>query len=1043
MAEPTVWDLVRELPACRLTEVPRRRSVEEPEPAAGRDEGRDQRLAALVATYHAGGGPVLVGWRRVDAAGPVDVLIGGRALLGEGNDQHAGPGRQGGRESGGGVALSLPAGGRGLLLPGGTVTDAMRTLTCWSPIGGITDGLLVDAEPSQQASRPGGAARPSLEDCLLSVWTGPFAWLLVAVPITGAEAAGQADEVAERAYAARSMAERSPEHAVQAVRLERRHRELRQAATSGLWRVHLLAGGATPRDSARIAALLCASADLGGLPYALAPEVAPPGVAPPGVAPPGVAPPEGADAETGNRLELVGAASTVRAGAPSWPFVAGSELVAALARPPAREIPGVRFTVRPDFDVNPETDATVAGTPAAGTTAGRPGLAVGWVLDRNRTQVGVLSVPLASLNRHTFVCGATGAGKSQTVRGLLERASGVGVPWLVVEPAKAEYRLMAARLARLKGAARPPGGEVVAVRPGQVDGIPAGINPLEPARDADGRAFPLQTHADLVRALFLAAFESDEPFPQVLSAALTRCYEQLGWDLALGEPRTPGTRPPYPTLADLQAAAEQVVTEIGYGREITDNVRGFIKVRLSSLRLGTTGRFFEGGHPIDFDRLLARNVVFEIEDVGDDRDKAFLMGTVLVRLVEHLRMRHRRSRRGDPGSVATLRHLSVFEEAHRLLRRTADAGPGAHAVEMFAGLLAEIRAYGEGLIVAEQIPSKLVPDVIKNTAVKIVHRLPAKDDRDAVGATMNITEPQSQFLVSLPPGEGAVFTDGMDYPHLVRMPDGTAAENAMTAEVASPAVLVSPRSTTCGAECRSSPCTLRDMRTAQRALTDHPGLVLWAELTTAAHLTGWASPIPADAILDVLRGMPVRLRECAVSHAIDAAVAARAAVIAARADPGELAGHIRAVLINRLDGGNVCGGAEPAWFAAPYLWCLVLEELRRSRHQAPGGGRHPYSEEWATQYGRAIPGATAAEQLEHITRWWARDQRDTAARETALWGTDALSAIETATGARRTDDDWAQRLGEAAADLANVDGLLRSYRPAEQAVRDRAHPGVE
>jgi DNA helicase HerA-like ATPase len=153
-------------------------------------------------------------------------------------------------------------------------------------------------------------------------------------------------------------------------------------------------------------------------------------------------------------------------------------------------------------------------------------------------------------------------------------------------------------------------------------------------------------------------------------------------------------------------------------------------------------------------------VVFEIEDVGDDRDKAFLMGTVLVRLVEYLRMRQR----AEGGTTGGLKHLSVFEEAHRLLRKSEETGPAAHAVEMFAGLLAEIRAYGEGLIVAEQIPSKLLPDVIKNTAVKIVHRLPAKDDRDAVGATMNITDAQSQFLVTLRPGEGAVFTDGMDYP---------------------------------------------------------------------------------------------------------------------------------------------------------------------------------------------------------------------------------------------------------------------------------------
>jgi hypothetical protein len=444
---------------------------------------------------------------------------------------------------------------------------------------------------------------------------------------------------------------------------------------------------------------------------------------------------------------------------------------------------------------------------------------------------------------------------------------------------------------------------VVAIRPGEVDAIAAGINPLEPARDAEGRVFPLQTHADLVRALFLAAFESDEPFPQVLSAALTRCYEQLGWDLALGEPRVPGTAPRYPTLADLQAAAEQVVTEIGYGKEITDNVRGFIRVRLSSLRLGTTGRFFEGGHPIDFERLLARDVVFEIEDVGDDRDKAFLMGTVLVRLVEYLRMRQR-----TKGAASGLTHLSVFEEAHRLLRKSEESGPAAHAVEMFAGLLAEIRAYGEGLIVAEQIPSKLVPDVIKNTAVKIVHRLPAKDDRDAVGATMNITDAQSQFLVTLRPGEGAVFTDGMDYPHLARMPDGTAVENTRAARTTSPGVLVDPRSTTCGADCHASPCTLRDMRTAQRVLADHPQVVLWAEFATAAHLSGWGSPVPEPAIIEALRALPGRLRDCALSHAVDGAVAARASAIAARSDPGKLADHLVATLRGRLDGGNVCTG---------------------------------------------------------------------------------------------------------------------------------------
>jgi hypothetical protein len=322
-----------------------------------------------------------------------------------------------------------------------------------------------------------------------------------------------------------------------------------------------------------------------------------------------------------------------------------------------------------------------------------------------------------------------------------------------------------------------------------------------------------------------------------------------------------------------------------------------------------------------------------------------------------------------------------------------------------------------------------VPDVIKNTAVKIVHRLPAKDDRDAVGATMNITDAQSQFLVTLRPGEGAVFTDGMDYPHLARMPDGTTAE-AQPVRLTSPGVLVTSRSSTCGTDCRTSPCTLRDMRTAQRVLTDQPQVVLWAELATAAHLSGWGSPVPGPTILNALRAMPDRRRDCTLSHAVDAAIAARASVIAARTDPGRLADHLAHVLRGRLNGGNICTGEEPEWFTTSYQWCLVLEGLQAAHRRTPDADRHPNTEQWERLYKRPIPGNDITEQLGHVTRWWDRDQRDHPARDATLWGTAATSAIETAVAARRDDDDWAERLTEATADLTNIDGLLRFYKSA-------------
>jgi DNA helicase HerA-like ATPase len=977
-------DALGGLDAYRITEIPRRPEPgPAPAPAESADPGRIQRLAALVAAYHAGAlppgpcgaetkgdgsGAVAIGWIRHDTDGPVQLLAAGPGLVGS----------EEGRE----VFLALPGGARARPLGRGSLTGLMARLPAWRAIGGISDGLLPGDE-----RRPDGRAAPSLEECLLAAWPGPFGWLLIAEPLSAAEIGKLAEELARREQYATGDSDRFPGRATAARRLSLRHGEMRKGVSSGMWRIWLLAGGADTEAAARVAGLVCASADLFGLPYAITPA----GHAARGLRE-ALEDPDAAEAPAGG--DAVAA----------HPFYASSELVAVLCRPPEREMPGIRLPLRPDFDVTQET------------AAGRAAITVGEILDRNRRPAGSLTLPLDSLNRHVFVSGATGSGKSQTVRALLEAATEAGIPWLVVEPAKAEYRLMAARLAGT-GGSRAAMARVVRIRPGESDAIAAGLNPLEPAADGTGRRFPLQTHADLVKALFIASFRSDEPFPQVLSAALTRVYEEAGWDLALGETIAADANPGYPNLTDLQRAAISVVREIGYSQRITDDVLGFIKVRLSSLRLGTTGRFLEGGHQLDFGALLDGNAVLEIEDVGDDSDKAFLMGTVLIRLAEHLRMANRARPAGSAGS-AGLRHLTVIEEAHRLLRRQetgAPAGAAAHAVEMFAGLLAEIRAYGEGLIIAEQIPDRLVPDVIKNTAVKITHRLPAADDREAVGATMNMTQAQNRFLVTLNPGEAAVFADGMDFPLLTRMPDGTAreaaGEAAGEAATATPAGVVRPRSITCGSDCASRPCTLRDMRVAQRALDEYPPVRLWTELSVLAHLTGWPMPVPRTALLSLLQMMPSRLRDCALSHGVDAALAARVPVIAARVSPVGLASHVSTAIGARIARGSwLCQREEPRWLAPAYMWTLVLDALKSADRKNPGAGPHPRSQEWERTYGQAITGDTCARQVGTVQRWYDGAQRDAWEVRAVAFGVDGNSAAERAVGAQAEDDDFEERL---------------------------------
>jgi hypothetical protein len=195
--------------------------------------------------------------------------------------------------------------------------------------------------------------------------------------------------------------------------------------------------------------------------------------------------------------------------------------------------------------------------------AGEDSVDLGDILDEALNPVGRFTVPHSTLNRHSFICGATGSGKSQTARRLLESLT-LGprrVPWLAVEPAKAEYAAMAGRLAGRD--------QVLVIRPGELVSAPTSLNPLEPEP-----GFPLQSHADLVRALFLAAFEANEPFPQVLSHALTECYTTAGWNWSAvdhahhqaqaGSMNPTNRRSPLPDLAGLQATARQVVDNIGY-----------------------------------------------------------------------------------------------------------------------------------------------------------------------------------------------------------------------------------------------------------------------------------------------------------------------------------------------------------------------------------------------------------------------------------------------------------------------------------------------
>ncbi|MFI0450823.1 ATP-binding protein [Actinomadura sp. 6N118] len=808
--------------------------------------------------------PFVVGWISPGGGAPLE-LITNAGPVSPGPEAHQG--------------LLFPSGARGVPIGDGWLRRAERMVWTRCP------GRLAP----QVKSADNGASL--FEATLMTLMERPFGWFVVADPC---DERLLDTEMRDLHHELRMLRRGEDEQARLAVaRADQRLAELDAFREAGLWRVRVLAGAASETELSQIAPVLVGSMELGHHPYRLRSghgsgtfsEILRPPASSPALARPAV--------ESEQR----------------YPFVATAGALAALAGLPRREVPGLRVLDAGYFDVTSETDDAVP------VNANEPRIELGAILDGQDRQVGRFTVPRSTINRHVFVTGSTGSGKSQTVRHLLEQLTRAGIPWLAIEPAKSEYAAMSGRIEDL-------GGPVTVVNPSDPASVPLSVNPLAPEP-----GYPVQAHIDMVRALFQAAFDAEEPFPQIMAQALQRVYESNGWDVVTGA-GVPGSliEPAVPTLEQLQNAALQVIGDVGYGRELMADVQGFVDVRLRSLRIGSAGRFFEGGHPADIGGMLRENIVLAIEDVANDEDKAFLMGTLIIRVVEHLRMR---SRAAGSGTSPGLRHVIVIEEAHRLLRNRGPERTSSHAVELFAGMLAEIRAYGEGIIVAEQIPTKLVPDVIKNTALKVVHRLPAYDDRHQVGAAMNLDTEQSREVVSLRPGVAAVFADGMDRPLRVRVPLG---EGREAVQPGPPPPVDGRRSAACGVECRSGrACSLYELREADLMAgnSDWAWLRLWTDTLVLAHVTNRPLPVvPVELGRAWSRLMP-RLRECTLATLVERAVTRRAWALRNAFAPSELTATVAASAQQLLGGSyGLAGGLPgPAWVIPQLRWLHEMDRL--------------------------------------------------------------------------------------------------------------------
>lgn len=387
------------------------------------------------------------------------------------------------------------------------------------------------------------------------------------------------------------------------------------------------------------------------------------------------------------------------------------------------------------------------------------------------------------LNKHTFVCGITGSGKTTTVKKILIEAK---KPFLVIESAKKEYRNLA--IDSTVYTLGKPELNCPQINPFYI--IP-GVSP--------------QTHIDYLKDLFNASFSFYGPMPYILEKCLHSIYKNKGWDLTLGyHPMLANTHSEidffnieytkkkyvlashkylFPTMQELKdEIARYIDDELKYDGEIAGNVKTAIKVRLENLCIGAKGFIFNTNEYLNFSELLEKNVVFELEGLADDSDKAFSVGLLVIFINEYRQI----AKEIDGNKNTELKHLLVIEEAHRLLknvdteRSTETAGnPKGKAVEHFTNMIAEMRSYGQGVIVAEQIPSKLAPDVIKNSSTKIVQRIVSADDQQIIANTIGISAGDALQLGSLETGYAFCHKEGMSLPTIVKISDKVTNDNGV------------------------------------------------------------------------------------------------------------------------------------------------------------------------------------------------------------------------------------------------------------------------
>lgn len=419
-------------------------------------------------------------------------------------------------------------------------------------------------------------------------------------------------------------------------------------------------------------------------------------------------------------------------------LVSGQELPIHLGLP-TRSVHGLAVIEHAEFGRNvPNASAEYADE-----------INLGKIYHMGKSEPAALILNRQALTAHTFITGSTGSGKSNTVYELLRQLDAGGVNFMVIEPAKGEYKnVFGDREDVHVFGTNPKITKLLHINPFR---FPEEIHVLE--------------HIDRLIEIFSVCWPMYAAMPAVLKNAMLQAYEVCGWNLETSENEY--NKNLFPTFQDLLTELVDVIEHSAYDKEVKNNYRGSLETRVRSLANGLNGQIFSADE-IPEKQLFDENTIVDLSRVGSLESKSLIMGILIMRLNEY-RMTSC-TEMNNP-----LKHVTVLEEAHNILRRTSmeqteeGSNVAGKSVEMIANAIAEMRTYGEGFVITDQSPGAVDISAIRNTNTKIIMRLPDEQDRQLAGKAAALKDDQLDEIARLPKGVAVIYQNNWTEPVLCKI----------------------------------------------------------------------------------------------------------------------------------------------------------------------------------------------------------------------------------------------------------------------------------